>query len=39
MSERRLDAINRVIARGIKAGGFPGAAVVIGRKGALVWEH
>jgi len=39
MSERRLDAINRVIARGIKAGGFPGASVVIGRKGALVWEH
>src|SRR5580704_389461 len=39
MSERRLDAINRVIARGIKAGGFPGASVVIGREGALVWEH
>jgi len=39
MSARRLDAINRVVQRGIAAGGYPGAAVVIGRKGAVVWEH
>jgi CubicO group peptidase (beta-lactamase class C family) len=27
-----------VVQRGIKAGGFPGAAVVVGRKGASVWH-
>jgi CubicO group peptidase (beta-lactamase class C family) len=25
--------------RGIQAGGYPGAAVVVGRKGAVVWER
>lgn len=39
MSARRLDAISRVVQRGIAAGGYPGAAVVVGRKGAVVWEH
>ncbi len=39
MSEHRLEAIDRVVARGIKAGGYPGAAVVVGRKGAVVWER
>jgi len=39
MSARRLDAIARVVQRGIAAGGYPGAAVVVGRKGAVVWEH
>ena len=39
MSARRLDAIYRVVQRGVAAGGYPGAAVVIGRKGAVVWEH
>jgi CubicO group peptidase (beta-lactamase class C family) len=39
MSARRLEAINRVVLRGIAAGGYPGAAVVVGRKGATVWEH
>ncbi len=38
MSSTRLRAIDHVLARGIKAGGFPGAAVVVGRKGAAVWE-
>src|SRR5689334_10125267 len=38
MSSSRLAAIDRVIERGIKAGGYPGAAVVVGRKGAAVWE-
>ena len=38
MSAKRLETIDRVVTRGIKAGGFPGAAVVVGRKGAAVWE-
>ena len=36
MSAQRLAAIDRVIKKGMKAGGFPGAAVVIGRRGAAV---
>lgn len=36
MSAARLAKIDRVIARAIKAGGFPGGAVVIGRNGATV---
>src|ERR1700733_10229386 len=39
MSARRLEAIDRVVSRGITAGGYPGAAVVVGRKGAVVWER
>jgi serine-type D-Ala-D-Ala carboxypeptidase len=38
MSAARLAKIDQVIARAIKAGGFPGAAVVVGRRGASVWE-
>jgi len=38
MSAKRLETIDRVVQRGIKAGGFPGASVVVGRKGAAVWE-
>jgi CubicO group peptidase (beta-lactamase class C family) len=38
MSAERLAAIDRVVMRGINAGGYPGAAVVVGRKGAAVWE-
>lgn len=38
MSAERLRAIDRVIQRGVKAGGYPGAAVVVGRRGAAVWE-
>jgi CubicO group peptidase (beta-lactamase class C family) len=39
MSAERLESIDRVVQRGIKAGGYPGAAVVVGRKGAAVWER
>jgi CubicO group peptidase (beta-lactamase class C family) len=38
MSAARLANIDRVIERGIRAGGYPGASVVVGRKGAAVWE-
>src|SRR4051812_3739248 len=38
MSAARLATINRVVERGIKAGGYPGASVVVGRKGAVVWQ-
>lgn len=38
MSAARLHVIDRVVQHGIKAGGFPGAAVVVGRKGFLVWH-
>jgi CubicO group peptidase (beta-lactamase class C family) len=38
MSSTRLEAIERVVDRGIKAGGYPGAAVVVGRNGAAVME-
>jgi CubicO group peptidase (beta-lactamase class C family) len=39
MSARRLEAINRVVEDGINAGGYPGAAVVVGRKGTIVLER
>ena len=38
MSSSRLQKIDQVVARAIRAGGFPGAAVVVGRRGATVWE-
>ena len=38
MSAARLAKIDHVVERGIRAGGYPGAAVVVGRKGAAVWE-
>jgi CubicO group peptidase (beta-lactamase class C family) len=38
MSASRLAAIDRVVQRGITAGGYPGASVVVGRKGAAVWQ-
>jgi CubicO group peptidase (beta-lactamase class C family) len=38
MSAERLAKIDHVIERGIKAGGYPGAAVVVGRRGSAVWE-
>lgn len=38
MSSERLETIDRVIRRGIAAGGYPGAAVVVGRRGAAVWK-
>jgi CubicO group peptidase (beta-lactamase class C family) len=39
MSAERLDAINRVVERGIAAGGYPGAAVIVGRKGKAVLQR
>jgi serine-type D-Ala-D-Ala carboxypeptidase len=39
MSAERLGAIDRVVERGVSAGGFPGAAVVVGRKGYAVWSR
>jgi CubicO group peptidase (beta-lactamase class C family) len=39
MSAKRLAKIDHVVTRGILAGGYPGAAVVVGRKGAAVWER
>lgn len=38
MSAERLGAIDRVVSRGLRAGGYPGAVVVVGRKGASVWQ-
>jgi serine-type D-Ala-D-Ala carboxypeptidase len=38
MSSERLAKIDHVVERGISAGGYPGAAVVVGRRGAAVWE-
>ena len=38
MSSERLAMIDHVIQRGIKAGGYPGASVVVGRRGASVWQ-
>lgn len=38
MSAARLATIDRVVERGISAGGYPGAAVVVGRKGATVLQ-
>jgi serine-type D-Ala-D-Ala carboxypeptidase len=39
MSATRLAKISRVLTRGIIEGGFPGASIVIGRKGYAVWER
>jgi CubicO group peptidase (beta-lactamase class C family) len=38
MSAERLEHIDRVVRRGINAGGYPGAAVVVGRRGYSVFE-
>lgn len=39
MSAERLGAIDRVVQRGVDAGGFPGAALVVGRKGYSVMSR
>lgn len=39
MSAERLGAIDRVVRRGVDAGGYPGAAVVVGRNGYAVWSR
>lgn len=38
MSAERLATIDRIVTRGIKAGGYPGASVVVGRKGYAVFQ-
>jgi CubicO group peptidase (beta-lactamase class C family) len=39
MSAERLANIDRVVRRGIGAGGYPGAAVVVGRGGAAAFQR
>lgn len=39
MDAERLEAINRIVEAGIQAGGFPGAAVVVGHKGKSVLQR
>ena len=39
MSSARLSLIDEVMRRGITAGGFPGGAVIVGHRGAIVWER
>jgi CubicO group peptidase (beta-lactamase class C family) len=39
MSSTQLARIDEVVRRGINAGGFPGAAVIVGRRGSVVWER
>ena len=38
MDAARLVLIDRAVKQGLAAGGFPGAAVIVGREGAIVWE-
>ena len=38
MSAARLASIDRIVRRGITAGGYPGASVVIGRRGYAVFQ-
>lgn len=38
MSANRLETIDRIVRRGITAGGYPGASVVVGRRGYSVFE-
>ena len=39
MSAERLGTIDRVVQRGIEAGGYPGASLVVGRKGYAIWQR
>jgi len=39
MSAARLASIDRIVMRGINAGGYPGASVVIGRNGYAVYQR
>lgn len=38
MSAERLQVIDRIVSRGITAGGYPGASVVVGRRGYSVYQ-
>ena len=39
MSASRLALIDEVMRSGIAAGGFPGGAVIVGRRSGIVWER
>jgi CubicO group peptidase (beta-lactamase class C family) len=39
MSANRLAVVDRVVTSGIAAGGYPGAAVVVGRRGGIVLQR
>jgi CubicO group peptidase (beta-lactamase class C family) len=39
MARERLARIDTVMGHALAAGAFPGAAVVVGRRGAIVWER
>ena len=39
MSAGRLESVERIVTRGIEAGGYPGASVVVGRRGAVVLQR
>ena len=39
MSANRLESVERIVTRGIDAGGYPGAAVIVGRKGGVVLQR
>lgn len=39
MSADRLESVERIVTRGIDAGGYPGASVVVGRRGAVVLQR
>ncbi|HJU65953.1 MAG TPA: serine hydrolase domain-containing protein, partial [Gemmatimonadaceae bacterium] len=39
MAADRLAIIDRVVRRGVAAHGFPGATVMVGRRGAVVWQR
>jgi CubicO group peptidase (beta-lactamase class C family) len=39
MSKARLEVVDRIVKRGIRGGGYPGAAVVVGREGAAVLKR
>ena len=39
MSSSRLALIDDVVLSGIRAGGYPGAAVIVARHGGIVWER
>jgi CubicO group peptidase (beta-lactamase class C family) len=38
MASERLAEVDRIVQRGITAGAYPGASVVIGRRGAVIWQ-
>jgi CubicO group peptidase (beta-lactamase class C family) len=38
MSATRLETIDRIVKRGLTAGGYPGASVIVGRRGYAVFE-